>query len=159
MKGNFNALRGLQVLMWGACAFHVIVGLGLNLGSSGFVNAMARFYGADVKELSPEFLYILRPLGAFMLVLGIIAALAALDPIRYRGVVYAFAALFILRATQRVLFGAEVEEIFGVPASRNVFQMVFFYALAAALVAFERWHATHSAPRPAPTAPRPSAVT
>jgi hypothetical protein len=158
MKAKFDALRVLQVLMWGVCAFHAIIGLGLNLGSSGFIDAVARFYGADVKTLSPDFLYILRPLGAFMLALGIIAALAALEPVRYRGVIYAFAVLFVLRAFHRVLLGEEAEQLFGISAARNAFQMVFFFALAAALVALDWWHTTHPATRSIKAAPRPTAV-
>jgi hypothetical protein len=135
---NSNLLRALQGLMWFVCAFHVAVGVGLNAAGRDFIDTMAGFYGAEQKEWSTQFLYILRPLGAFMLALGIAAAAAALDPRRYRAVIWAFVVLFAIRATHRILFADEVETIFGIASSRSTMQMVFFYVLAAALLVLER---------------------
>jgi hypothetical protein len=133
-----NWFRALQAVMWFVCLFHVAVGVGLNVAGMDFVDTMAKFYGAEVKEWSPQFLYILRPLGAFMLALGIAAAAAALDPRRYQAVIYAFVVLFVIRATHRVLLADDVQSIFGIENSRSMVQMVFFYGLAAALVVLER---------------------
>jgi hypothetical protein len=135
---NSNLLRALQGLMWFVCVFHVAVGVGLNFAGSGFIDTMADLYGAEHKDWSPQFLYILRPLGAFMLALGIAAAAAALDPRRYRAVIWAFVVLFGIRATHRILFADDVETIFGIANSRSMVQMVFFYVLAAALLILER---------------------
>jgi hypothetical protein len=82
------------------CAYHLIVGIGLNVSAPGFLQVMAAYYGAQV-DWTPQFLYILKPLGAYMLVMGGLAAVAALNPLANRHVVYGFAALFILRALQR----------------------------------------------------------
>ena len=89
------SLRLLQVYLWLICAFHVTIGVGVNCSRS-FIETVAGYYGASV-ELTPQFLTILRPLGAFMFILGGLAAVAALEPIRYRAVGYGFAALFVLR--------------------------------------------------------------
>jgi hypothetical protein len=135
---NSNVLRVLQGLMWFVCAFHVAVGVGLNLAGQNFIDTMADLYGAEHKDWSPQFLYILRPLGAFMLALGIVAAAAALDPRRYRAVIWAFVVLFAIRATHRIPFSDDVETIFGIAASRSMEQMLFFYVLAATLLILER---------------------
>ena len=45
MKGN--ALAALRFLLWFSCAFHLIVGIGLNL-SPAFPQMMACYYGAAV---------------------------------------------------------------------------------------------------------------
>ena len=45
----------------------------------GFPQAMAEYYGAQV-TWTPEFLYIVKPIGAFMIAIGVMAAAAARDP-------------------------------------------------------------------------------
>ena len=58
MQGN--ALRLLQIYLWLICAFHVVIGLGVNL-SRDFIAATAAGYGAEV-DLTPQFVTILHPL-------------------------------------------------------------------------------------------------
>jgi hypothetical protein len=131
MKAKVLVLQGLMAFV---ALFHVGVGLGLNLPIPGFVDTMATMYGAKVESWSPQFLYILHPLGAFMLALGVLAIVTALRPSQYRPVVWVFAGLFVLRAVHRLVFGQTAVEVFGIPASRNMGNMVFFFALAACLI-------------------------
>lgn len=128
-----NSYRLLQFLLWCICAYHLIVAVGLNISAPGFLQLMATYYGAQV-DWTPQFLYILKPLGAYMLVMGGLAAVAARNPLTNRHIVYAFAALFILRALQRVLFAGELIGAFSIPPARNVGNVVFFLALAAVLL-------------------------
>lgn len=121
----------LQTLLWGICAFHVMVGLGLNLFPS-FPEAMAGYYGASV-DWTPQFLYILKPLGVFMLAMGFLAAVAAREPLRHGPIVYAFVAVFVLRAAQRLVFMSVLVEEFQISAGRNFANMVFFFLLGAVL--------------------------
>jgi hypothetical protein len=123
----------LQLLMWIVAGFHIVTGLGLNL-SRGFVETMATFYGANVEEWSPQFLYILYPLGAFMLALGAMAVLPALWPGKYRPIVWIFAGLFAIRATHRLVLGEISEGVFGIDHQRTMVNMAFFYGLAACLI-------------------------
>jgi ribose/xylose/arabinose/galactoside ABC-type transport system permease subunit len=132
-----GAYRVLQGMLWSFCAFHVIVGLGLNL-SGDLPKAMAVWYGATAVNWSGQFLYALKALGAFMFVLGTLAAVAALDPLRHREIAYAFAALFIFRGLQRLVFGGEIIN-FGIPPERNTFNMVFFFALGVSLFVLHRY--------------------
>jgi hypothetical protein len=108
------------------------VGAGLNLFPS-TATVMADVYGADV-NWNPELEYILKPLGAFMVALAILAAGAALDPLRYRLVIYGFVALFLMRAAQRVVFAQELQDTFGITWNRNLSNVAFFVGLAAVLV-------------------------
>ncbi len=121
----------LQVLLWLVCAFHVVVGLGLNL-SADFPQVMASYYGATV-DWTPAFLYIVKPLGAFMLALGVMAGFAARDPLGHAAVVYGFVVLFAVRGLQRFIFQSEIGEAVGIEASRNVTNGIIFLVLAAAL--------------------------
>ena len=126
-----TSLRLLQIFLWCVCAFHVIVGIGLNF-SPDFIKLMASWYGARV-DLTPQFLVIMHPLGAFMVILGFMAAVAAVDPLRYRPIVNGFAALFLIRALQRVVFKQQLQDAFAIGAGKNTVNMVFFFLLAASL--------------------------
>ena len=133
---NRNTLKILQVYLWLICAFHLVVGVGLNL-FPGMPEVMADAYGAKL-EATPEFLYILKPLGAFMLVLGLLAAAAARKPQQHRAVIYGFAILFAIRAFQRLIFSQEIAEVFEISSSRNIGNMLLFFGMAIALVVLDR---------------------
>ncbi len=97
-----NALKSLQVMLWFVCISHIVLGVGLNL-IPGMAPFIAKVYGAEV-NWTPEFTYILKPLGAFMFALGLICASAARNPLKNQMIIYAFAMLFVIRAMQRLLF-------------------------------------------------------
>jgi hypothetical protein len=132
-----TSLGLLQIFLWCVCAFHVIVGVAVNF-STDFIKLMATWYGARV-DLTPQFLAIMHPLGAFMVILGFMAAVAALDPLRYRPIVNGFAALFFIRALQRVIFKQQLEGAFAIDAGKNTASMVFFFLLAASLFLLYRF--------------------
>ena len=60
--------------------------------------------------MDTELCYILKPLGAFMVTLGILAAAAALNPTRNRVIMYGFVILFLGRALQRLVWAQEVQD-------------------------------------------------
>jgi hypothetical protein len=130
MKTNATAI--LSYFLWAIAAFHVVVGAGLNL-APGFAEVMAGVYGAQV-EWTPELSYILKPLGAFMLALGLMAGIAARDPAGNKAIVYGFALLFVLRALQRVVFHGEIESAFAITMGRDLAMAALFAVMAAALV-------------------------
>src|SRR5687768_11032194 len=99
-------LRVLQGYLWVVCAFHVVIGVGLNVHPE-FTRVVATWYGAEKLDLNDQLLVLIKPIGAFMFILGVLAGVAALHPLRYRAVVYGFAGLFFIRAAQRLVFGQE----------------------------------------------------
>lgn len=130
-------LRLLQAYLWVICAFHVVTGLGVNF-SRPFMETMAAWYGATV-NFTPQFLTILHPLGAFMFVLGVLAAVAAWDPLRYRAIVYCFAGLFLIRSLQRVVFKQDIEQAFQIDPTRNLLSMGLFLVMAVTLAVLQRY--------------------
>jgi hypothetical protein len=127
-----GSLRVLQVVLWFVGLSHLVLGACIML-SPALQQKAAALYGAQV-DWTPQFIYILRPLGAFMLVLGIAGVVAALDPLRYRAIVYCLAALLLLRVLQRVLFRDEIADMFAIEPARNLVNAGFFLALALALI-------------------------
>lgn len=127
-------VRWLSLFLWIVCAFHVLVGLSLNvdLGLREWVGGT--LYNARVDWTDGQFVYILKPLGAFMIALGIMAAIAARDPLGNRAIVLGFAVLFTMRGLQRILFMDEITRVFAIPSGRSLLQMAIMWSLALALV-------------------------
>ena len=139
-----TARRALTLYLWFIAVFHLFVGLSVNL-SDRFTRMIAAGYGATV-DWTPQFAYILKPLGAFMIVLGLLAAVAARQPARYPAVVLGFVVLFAIRAQHRLVFGDAITAAFGIPASRNMLAMGVF--VVQAVVLFLLWRAARE-PEPA----------
>lgn len=136
-----TATRILKAYLWFIAAFHLFVGIAVNV-SLPLTRAIADGYGATV-DWTPQFVYILRPLGAFMIILGVLAAAAAREPMRYSSVVLGFVALFTIRALHRVIFGDVLATEFGISPSRNMVNMAIFFGQA--LLLFLLWRAARSA--------------
>jgi len=126
-----NLMGLLKGFLWFVCAFHIVVGVGLNV-SDAFPQLVADYYGATV-AWTPALEYIVKPIGAFMLAIGIAAGFAARDPLHHGSVIYAVVALFAMRALQRLVFQAEIADALGIGAGRNITNAAFFFVMAAAL--------------------------
>jgi hypothetical protein len=126
MKNN-TALTLLKVALWITCAFHVIVGLSLNLdiGLKEWVGS--GLYNAQVDWSQPQFVYILKPLGAFMFILGVMAAIAARNPLRNKLMVYGFVLLWLIRSLQRLIFWGEIQDAFAISAGSMISGTIFVF--------------------------------
>ena len=129
---NKGALGALKVVLWVVCLSHILLGGAIMLSPS-LQERAAALYGAQV-EWTPQFVYILRPLGAFMLVLGVVGIAAAPNPIRYRVLGYGFVVLLLIRVIQRIVFQSDIREAFALSTSRNLLNAGFFLALAVLLL-------------------------
>ena len=127
-----NLLRALLALV---CASHLCIGLGLLLGGETAVQFLAKGYGATEGLDAPSFLYSLKPLGAYMIAIGAIAAAAFYQPWEHRIAIYGVALLLVIRVAQRWVYAEEIREAFGITTPHRVAQSLFFFALAAALLA------------------------
>jgi len=138
----------LSRFLWIVCAFHVLVGLSLNvdLGLKEWVGGT--LYNAQVDWSDGQFAYIMKPLGAFMIALGVMAAMAARDPLGNRPIILGFAVLFTMRGLQRLFFMNEIESVFAIPSSRSLLQMVVMLSLALALVLLLRAASAGGSSRP-----------
>ena len=129
---NDKALRILQVLLWVVCASHITIGGGIMI-SPAFQQQMEAAYGASI-VWTDDLTYLARILGVFMLGLGAVGIAAAIDPLRYRVLVYGFAGVMLIRVGQRLVHHREIQETFGLETGRMIVNGVFFAALAIALI-------------------------
>jgi hypothetical protein len=126
----------LQVLLLLIGIFNATLGIGLNV-SPGFPHLVEQYYGATV-EFTPALLYLVKPIGAFMLTVGIMAIAAARDPLRHSAIVYGLVLLFVVRGFQRFVFQDEIARSVGIEASRNIGNGIFFLLLGVALFVLYR---------------------
>ena len=138
----------LSRFLWMVCAFHVLVGLSLNIDVGLREWVGSALYNAQVDWSDGQFAYIMKPLGAFMIALGVMAAMAARDPLGNRPIIIGFAVLFTMRGLQRLLFMDEIERVFAIPSSRSLVQMVVMLSLAVVLVVLLRAASAGSSSRP-----------
>lgn len=126
---NNTALKLLKVSLWITCAFHILVGLSLNLpfgvGLKEWVGS--GLYSAQVDWSQPQFVYILKPLGAFMFILGLMAAIAARNPLPNKLIVYGFALLWLVRSLQRIIFWPEIQDAFAIPTASLMSGTIFVF--------------------------------
>jgi len=120
--------------------------LNVDLGLKEWVGGT--LYNAQVDWSDGQFAYIMKPLGAFMIALGVMAAMAARDPLGNRPIILGFAVLFTMRGLQRLLFMNEIESVFAIPSSRSLLQMVVMLSLALALVLLLRAASAGGSSRP-----------
>ncbi|MBZ0165971.1 MAG: hypothetical protein K8I00_04120 [Candidatus Omnitrophica bacterium] len=127
-----KALAVLKLFLWIICLFHVVVGVGLNVWPE-MATTMAKMYGVKV-PLTPQLVYLLKPLGAFMLALGMFALIAARNPLAHLSTVYIFAALFAIRGLHRLIFQNDIQRIFVIESGKLMTGMAVFLGMAVVLV-------------------------
>lgn len=135
--------RILKAYLWFIALFHVFIGVAVNVSPT-FTQMIANGYGARV-DWTAQFTYILHPLGAFMIILGLLAGAAAREPERYEGVVLGFVLLFAIRALHRVVYGDVLAQAFGITPSRNAVNAIIFGAQA--ILLFFLWRAARTSMR------------
>lgn len=128
---NTLVLPVLKVVLWFVCGTHILLGASIML-SGRFQQQAAILYGAHV-DWTPQFVYMLRPLGAFMFMLGVVGVAAALNPVRYRVIGYGFVGLLLIRVLQRIVFRSDIEQVFQIGSARNLANAAFFFVIAAVL--------------------------
>ena len=82
----------------------------------------------------PQFVYILKPLGAFMFALGVMAAIAARNPLHNKLMIYGFVLLWLIRSLQRLIFWQEIQSAFVIPNGSMISGTVFVFLSGVLLV-------------------------
>ena len=135
---SLKCLRGILVFI---ALFHLTAGIGLMFSVS-FQRLAVASYGATLPWEARD-IYFVRIIGSFAFVLGYLAAMAAVDPLKYRIVVIGFVEFFILRNINRHLYSQELYSGFGVSPLVNDLTTVFFGAQAVLLVVL-LWRASEN---------------
>lgn len=139
-----GGVRWLRALLLFVAVSHLAAGTGLAF-SEGFQRWAVDLYGARV-AWGPDTIYLIRIVGTFALLVGLVAAAAARRPAQHAGVVTALAFFFLLRSASRHLHWDEVRLGFRVGATTNLLTSAFFVLLAAALLVTLGWARRRESP-------------
>ncbi len=123
----------VRLIMAWICTGHVITGLAALISNKRELQIGTLLYGARF-EPTPQFRYIIRPLGVYILALAYLQAMAVRDPWRYRAVIDATLAVFAARQVQRYFFSSQIQSIFGISSQQHLLRSLYFLLLALALL-------------------------
>jgi hypothetical protein len=131
-----QALRALKGLLWFVAVYQFAVGAMLLLTPS-LAQLVVGLYGADV-QVTEQFTFILKPLGAYMIMTGLIASAAARANMPHPAIVTALSVLFGINVLYRVARFGYIQTTFGIPAWHLTGQVIFLSALGIALAVLSR---------------------
>lgn len=101
----------LKLLLYLFAVYHVVLGLvGMFLTNFAFTKDIALNLFNFHLTIDNQTEWILKPLGAYMLVMGILAYIATLDLSKHKAIVYAAVGVIVLRILERLLFVWRGEE-------------------------------------------------
>lgn len=93
----------IRILLWLTAVYHLVAGVAATIAQEKAVALGAFLFGMSI-TLTPETALLVRYLGVFGITLGVLAALAACDPVKNRCIVTGMAVYFLVRAFDRVVF-------------------------------------------------------
>jgi hypothetical protein len=131
-----QAQRALKGLLWFIAVYQFVIGALLLLTPS-FAQLAVTFYGATV-TWTDQFAFILKPLGAYMLMTGVIAAGAARAPAPPLAVLHGLTVLFAVNALYRIVKFQFVQTTFGIATWHLVGQIVTLAGLGLAVFLLSR---------------------
>ena len=148
-----RALSALKVLLWFIAAYQFACGF-LLLMTPNFAQLVVGWYGASV-NWTDQFTFILKPLGAYMLMTGLIAASGARANVPHPTITTALAILFAINALYRILRFQVIQQTFGIAGWHLIGQIVVLLGLALSLTLLSR-SAVQATGAVAGDTPRPS---
>jgi hypothetical protein len=131
-----QALKGLKGLLWFIAGYQFVVGA-LLLLTPALAQMVVGFYGSDA-QVTEQFTFILKPLGAYMIMTGLIASAAARAEVPHPAIVTALIVLFTINVLYRVVRFDYIQTTFGIPAWHLFGQIVILAGLAIGLFALSR---------------------
>ena len=125
----------LKVLLGLAALSNMVIGL-LGVIPAIPVHKVATLFYSAVLSVSPQLEHITQMFGAYMLTIGILAALALLDPVKNKFIVYGIIFMLFLRTLQRIIFANQASLVFDIPVVMYWVQTVVYFAFALLLLIF-----------------------
>lgn len=114
-----NHHTGIRVLAGFMGIYHILMGiLGVVSGSTAAWGAHVLWH-ANV-TVDPQFSYLAKFLGAYVIAFGIMLLFITKDPVRYAGLVYPAVVVALLRIAERLIFASELKAAFGIGMRRTV---------------------------------------
>ncbi|HTS38854.1 MAG TPA: hypothetical protein VMH04_24480 [Candidatus Solibacter sp.] len=128
-----NRYIGIKLLAGFMGIYHILMGvLGIASGTLAAWGAHALWH-ANV-TVDPQFTYLAKFLGAYVVAFGIMMLFIAKDPVRYGSLVYPAVVVAVLRIGERLMFANELKTAFGVGMDRTIGTIIVVGILNGALL-------------------------
>jgi len=101
------------------------------------ISLYSRIFGIQMPQ-SPELLLVLRPWGALGVFAGLATIFPIIDPVRYKGLLFALLFLLLLRLVIRTSMSGEANRLLQLSSARNALH-ISLILLCALLIASELW--------------------
>jgi len=132
-KTRIKIFRGIAGYM---AIYHLFFStITIFFGEWGMVVTSKILYRADV-IITPQTLYLSKFVAAYGIAFGVMMLLLAMQPERYRKIVWAAVALVAVRVFERIFFFDLLNEAFGITMSSNIVTIAIISLFAVALVIF-----------------------
>jgi hypothetical protein len=125
----------LQIVLGMICLYHLF------LGVCGFLSQDVAVWLADLAfgiklEVTPQLSYIVKLLGIYAILFGLMTAIAARAPERHPTLLNLIILLYVLRVVNKLVFSSLFAQAFGVHPARTWIDiaMLFGFGLAVALL-------------------------
>ncbi len=129
---NQTRYLSVRLLLWLIAAYHLVAGVAATFFKDAAVQVGSLLFGVGI-TMDGQTELLVRYLGAFGITLAVLAALAALDPVKNRAIIVGAVVYFLARAFDRVMFAALLEQHRAGPVP-NWFRIVVILAFAVALL-------------------------
>jgi len=114
-----NQHTGIRLLAGFMGVYHILMGiLGIVSGSTAAWGAQVLWH-ANV-TVDPQFSYMAKFLGAYVVAFGCMMLFIAKNPVRYASLVYPAVIVAILRIAERLIFSSELKAAFGIGMNRTI---------------------------------------
>jgi len=119
---------GIRFLAGFMGIYHIV------MGCLGIVSGGAAAWGAHVLwhanvSIDPQFTYLAKFLGAYVIAFGVMLLFIAKDPVRYGALVYPAVLVAVLRIAERLIFAGELKSAFGIGMQRTIGTIIIVGAL------------------------------
>jgi len=129
-----NSYMPVRIILWVIAAYHLAAGLVATFFKEQAATLAGLMFGVAI-TMDGQTELLVRYLGAFGIALGVLAALAALNPVRNQAIIYGLVVYFFMRAFDRIVFASLLAQHHVGPMP-NGGRAVVIVAFAAALLWF-----------------------
>jgi len=124
---------GIKLLAGFMGLYHILMGIvGIVSGSWAAWGAHTLWHATVTVD--PQFTYLAKFLGAYVVAFGVMLLLIAKDPVRYGALVYPAVIVAVLRIGERLVFAGELKSAFGIGMDRTIGTIIVVGALNIALL-------------------------
>ncbi len=133
-----NKKVALQLVLLAICIYHLVLGLAAFL-SEDTAKWLAEALFSIKMQPTPQLTYVVKLLGVYVVLFGLMAAVAAYDPQRHPILLDLVIVLYVLRILNKVIFWELFTTAFGAPPARTWIDVALLLAFGGAVAALKPW--------------------